>query len=369
MTKNINKLLEKYESKNEKDLDEDINPVDKSKNKKELNQDSLQSINPVRNVKIKLDLKDKKILYQLELNARQSNSQIAKKVGLSKEVVNYRIKRLETFKVIKSYYPIIDLSKLGYINFRIYLRLMDATPKKEKEILEYLINNKESFYVSTLDGRFDLSIGVAVKEIHEFESFYNQFKDNFKQFIRKEQISIFTAVYHFNRNYLLDEKISRNPPAIIGKSPKEEFDNTDINILKILSKNSRIPLIDISKKLFIPERTIAFRIKKLEQKKIILCYKALLNLNSLGYEYFKLDIILKDTSRIKELLKYAESNPYITYIDQTIAGSDFEFDIEVKNKQHLLEIVNDLKIKFPEIREWSYFTLLSYDKLIYLPSI
>ena len=41
---------------------------------------------------IKLDLKDKKILEQLDLNSRQSNSQIAKKVGLSKDAIGYRIK-------------------------------------------------------------------------------------------------------------------------------------------------------------------------------------------------------------------------------------------------------------------------------------
>ena len=41
-----------------------------------------------------LDLKDKKILLELELNSRQSFSSIAKKVGLSKEVVNYRVNKL-----------------------------------------------------------------------------------------------------------------------------------------------------------------------------------------------------------------------------------------------------------------------------------
>ena len=41
-----------------------------------------------------LDLKDKKILVELELNSRRSNNQIAKKVNLSKEVVKYRIDRL-----------------------------------------------------------------------------------------------------------------------------------------------------------------------------------------------------------------------------------------------------------------------------------
>ena len=44
---------------------------------------------------VKLDLKDKKILTLFDENARLSNSQIAKRVGLSKPAVEYRLKRLE----------------------------------------------------------------------------------------------------------------------------------------------------------------------------------------------------------------------------------------------------------------------------------
>jgi DNA-binding Lrp family transcriptional regulator len=40
-----------------------------------------------------LDLKDKKILYELDFNARQSNASIGKKVGLSKDIVNRRVKK------------------------------------------------------------------------------------------------------------------------------------------------------------------------------------------------------------------------------------------------------------------------------------
>ena len=41
-----------------------------------------------------LDLKDRKILYELDINSRQSNSEIAKKTGLSKQVIGLRIKKL-----------------------------------------------------------------------------------------------------------------------------------------------------------------------------------------------------------------------------------------------------------------------------------
>lgn len=41
-----------------------------------------------------IDVKDKKILYLLDTNSRMSLTQIGKKVGLRKNVVSYRLKRL-----------------------------------------------------------------------------------------------------------------------------------------------------------------------------------------------------------------------------------------------------------------------------------
>ena len=42
-----------------------------------------------------LDLKDRKILYELDRDSRRSFSQIGKNVGLKKDVIAYRIKKLE----------------------------------------------------------------------------------------------------------------------------------------------------------------------------------------------------------------------------------------------------------------------------------
>ena len=43
---------------------------------------------------IKLDLKDRKILYNLDINSRQTFKELARKVGLSKDSVKYRIDKL-----------------------------------------------------------------------------------------------------------------------------------------------------------------------------------------------------------------------------------------------------------------------------------
>src|SRR3989338_7489293 len=129
-----------------------------------------------------LDAKNRKILYQLDINCRQSNASIGKKVGLSKEVVNYRIKKLENDGIIKWYYTMIDFSKLGYYSIRLYIKLLDASSKIRKEIIEHLVSDTRTFFVVEISGNIDIGVGTWIKNIYEFESFYNNFKKVFNNF-------------------------------------------------------------------------------------------------------------------------------------------------------------------------------------------
>jgi len=320
-----------------------------------------------KNEKVKLDLKDRKILYQLDVNSRQSNAEIAKKVGLSKDVVGYRIKKLEENGLIKGYYALIDFSRLGYFSVRVYLKLYDASPDKEKEIVDFLIKNKKVFYVAVIEGSYDIDIGTLVKDIYEFEDFWLDFKKEFKQYMGEEKISIFTKAHHFHRAYILDKKIDESEVQFFGGKKIVKYDEIDFEILKIIAINARVPIMEISAKAKIPPTTIAHRIKQLENNKIIQGYRFIFNFQKFGYEYYKIDLTLKDITRFEELVNFAHKNPNIIYIDQTIGGSDFEFDLEVKNKEEFLKIIENLRKEFPEIRTWNFFGMGSYKKLLYFP--
>lgn len=69
-----------------------------------------------------LDAYDKKILFELDINARMSASKIAKKIKIPKETVNYRIKRLEKEGWINRLYTIFNASLFGYSYYRIFLK-------------------------------------------------------------------------------------------------------------------------------------------------------------------------------------------------------------------------------------------------------
>ncbi|CAI8399678.1 MAG: HTH-type transcriptional regulator LrpC [Formosa sp. Hel3_A1_48] len=63
---------------------------------------------------MKLDSIHSKILIFLQKNARISNTEIAKQVGISSPAVSERIKKMEDMGVISGYYAKVDHNLLGY---------------------------------------------------------------------------------------------------------------------------------------------------------------------------------------------------------------------------------------------------------------
>ncbi len=123
---------------------------------------------------VKIDIKDKKILYNLHKNARQSLTQIGKKVSLPKNVVSYRLKRLIKEGVIKNFSTVIDMNKLGYIIIRIHYKFQNITSEIEKEIVNNFKNNTNTVLIATTQGLFNLKVIIIVKDINKFYQLWQE---------------------------------------------------------------------------------------------------------------------------------------------------------------------------------------------------
>lgn len=314
---------------------------------------------------IKLDLKDKKLLYELDKNCRQSNSEIGKKIRLNKNTVNYKIKRLENEGVISGYYAVIDNSKLGYFSFRIYFKFFNTTPEQEEQVIDWLRDSPKVGVVAKIETIYDFNLMIWVKNVYEFDEFWLDFKKRFRKYFWNEKVDVFTSVYHFKRKYLLEENKIEDY-EFIGENKKAEYDELDLKILRLLAKNARMPLIEIAEKLKTPVRTIAFRIKKLEKNKVIQGYRVNINLGKIGYEYYKINMILNDFKNYDKLFEFTNNHPNIIYFDRTLSNLDFEIDVEVRNRQELLNILAEIKEKF-HIRNTEILSFKEYYKLELLP--
>jgi len=80
----------------------------------------------------KLTLKDKKLLFYLSRNARESGTKIAKSVGLSKNAVGYKIERLTRLGIIKNFSAAINIGALNYDTFTLLLKFNEDIYKNRR---------------------------------------------------------------------------------------------------------------------------------------------------------------------------------------------------------------------------------------------
>ncbi len=297
----------------------------------------------------KIDVKDRKILYHLDLNSRQSLKTIGSKVRLSKTVVQYRIDRLVKTGIIKNFYTSIDFYKLGYINLGIYINYQYYTPEIEKEIIQYFVNSKHAWFIANIQGKFDVIVLFSVSNMNQFFSFWKKTLTKYRFYFQSALISFFTKTHYLPISYLLEEQdtTQRLEHELIDGGTKVAIDDTDRAILEHISLNSRKPIIEIAEKLKISSTTIANRIKKLENIKVINGYRINIDYLKLGLQLFNVQFNLRNYDKINHILSYVKRNPYLISASEVIDSCDLSLNYHIKNFNELHFIIKDIYNKFP----------------------
>lgn len=316
----------------------------------------------------KIDIKDKKILFELDFDARQSFSELGKKVGLSKQVVEYRVNNLIKKGIINGFYPVINIPKLGYHYCRLSITLQNISPEEQEKIILDLESDHRVFWLLEVQGSFDLLIVIWAPTLKFFRDFVDEFMVKYSSYVKHKMENIGLDVIHYQHRYLLQKK---ETSEIHIKETSERFviDELDHKILIWLCENARIPLIKIAEKLKENPRTIAYRIARME-KGLIESYKTVIDHNKLGYTYLKVFVNLsnhnKDIKKIKECIK---NNPATIYLVEGInLHGDIDFEIMIKNNNELLNLIRDLRKNFPAmIADYNTVAYLRTLKIRYLP--
>lgn len=305
----------------------------------------------------KLGKQDYRILYELEKNAKIPLQMLAKRSGISKQLVSYKLKKFEEQKIILNYTAMIDSSRLGYHSYRIYLKFRNLNESKNKEMLEFFSSINETIIVSSIDGQWDVGMVVAVKNIYDFRKVWIKMMKS-RQNIETYKISIYSPIHHFTRTLILKESKEMPKVMTIGGNNEVKHDDLDVSILKEIARNARKPLTEISKKLETTPGIVRRRIKNLEKNGVIQGYRPLFNWNELGYSYYKVDMKLNSYEKNKQIFTFCHLHPNIIQVNETIGGSDFEFEVFAESKEKFFKIISGIQNKFSEVIEnYDYFII------------
>ena len=134
------------------------------------------------------DAKDMKILSMLFGNARERTQAIAKKVGLTPEGVNYRMKRLAREGVLNGYTVWFDARKLGFSYYKMLIWLRGSTREQEQKFLNFCIQKDEVIYINKIMGSWDMEVDIIARNSGEMHDFVREIKTKFGDFIGRHEV-------------------------------------------------------------------------------------------------------------------------------------------------------------------------------------
>lgn len=312
-----------------------------------------------------MDKLDWKILRVLEWDGRYPINKIARIIHSNKDVVAYRIKKLEESNIIIRYYPVIDMYKLGYHTVRLYFDLEEIGEEQEKAFVTFLDKEIHAGLIFRMDYPYRYGIFLWVKTIYDIEAILEKIKKKLGKALIKYDHSMICTLRQYPKDYLFEKK-HHELARSLEPTEKVLFDEIDFNILKELAENARATTVQIAKALKIPQTTVSSKIKSLEKKKIIQGYRAEINFIALGYTNYFLEIYLDNNENLKQIEIWANAHKNTVWLQKIIGMCDIEIEVEVRNRVELEAILNELRAKFKNIRKIVFWSQ-EYKKLTFLP--
>lgn len=296
-----------------------------------------------------LKLKDKKLFLELFQNSKQSNRQIAKKIGISKETVSNRINFFKENNYIKDFSCKINYNKLGFQEYNLFVRLKNISENKINSIINYLENYKNTIWIGKAFGKYDFKISIITKK-ENINEIIGEISQKFSSQIDTIDYLFVTDKYKANSSSFLQNLIQIKPEKKIKKKFKNSKYNIEIIDKKIiyeLSQNPKESIIQISSKLNLTTDIVKYRIKKLEENNIITGYSIVFNGNKFN-KIWCLILFNFDIENLENFKNYLKKQELLSSYTETLGVWNFNVTFFANNIEELYSNLNKIRNKFSQ---------------------
>lgn len=296
--------------------------------------------------KVKLDIKDRKIISLLGNNARLPLTQLSKKVGLSRDAVAYRVKNYEKRGLVQGYRTMINISEFGYNNYHLFIKLNNPSDEIQKKLVDKLVKYPFVRAVIKFIGGFDFEIALVAKNLEDLDKITEKIMNDFSDFIQNHDILIFSKLF---LTRTLPKSFSNDIEDVRQGKKKYKPDKKDIEILKLIGEDALMPLYDIGGEVGISADSVAYRIKKMRNSRIINKFFPVINFNSLGYNSYVvlMNIASLDAEKGKKLKDFLLYDKNVFWAVKTVGKYNMLAYFLVKEVEDLQSSLFKLRGLFP----------------------
>ncbi|MBI4738654.1 AsnC family transcriptional regulator [Candidatus Woesearchaeota archaeon] len=323
---------------------EDEFPSDSAK--KDVAESSLQT------AAMKIDSKDKEILCLLNEHARITSKALGQQVGISREVADYRIKRLTKNNLIRNFITIVNDTTLGYESYVMLLELQNYTPEDEERIITFLKNHPFTKWVLKCGGDWDIQVTVIAKDKRQLARIVDEI-DNFcgSSLRRYDLVIVVNLIKAENLAFILPHPKQATPS--VQKILKEEeetvaridLDAKDRLLLKVVSEDARLPIVKIAQQIHLSADATNLRMKKLARQGVIKKFQTVIDLSKLNCLLYSVFLKINNYSQKREsqIRTFFSTMPNITYAERIIGNWDARIQISCSTVQEFERIQKQIR--------------------------
>jgi len=303
--------------------------------------------NKVNKEAYKVDEKDRKILRAIARDARAPMTKVAKKVGLSRQSVEYRLKQMENAGLLAGSRTVINVRKFGFFSYHVFVELRDE--EHEKELITRCKDAAEVNALAQYIGKWTFEIAIMARDPAEFH-------ETFERITRGLTITRYSfgiilstlkaAVLPTLQNH--DERKAKKSKT--GYTP----DSKDAMLLDMLAMDATQRLTTLAEKMQLTSEATKQRIKKLVENDYIQEFRPVINYSVVGMSIQCM--LIQGRPREARFEEWLASQRNVLWCAKTVGNYDFILYVLTNNIEEFQDVANDLKQEFGR-------TITSFDLL------
>lgn len=325
---------------------------------------------------IALDDTDRAIINLLSLNSRLPFSVLARLIGRTTEVVNYRYLKLREGGLITDTFTIINPQLLGIKRYIVYLQFHALSQEKMRSIITKFLANPHINWIIESGGKWELLLMIETIHEHLLDKILDTIMFPIRNYVNDYMLASVRNFVHRGPRYVrsthgrdFTKEITTFPyyQELHGKKETlSSIDQKDIRLLKLLHDDSRIHLTDLGNALNLSPDAVNYRIQRLIRGDIIKGFIIRLNYHLLQFQYTSVMIKLRNISpkRKLEFLHHVYENERFYSMLEQIGAWDISFLMYFVSAKDLRDFLIAIKENYSDVIH-SYETAIHFDQYYY----
>lgn len=302
---------------------------------------------------MKLSPRDREVILKAQLRASEPLSRLKKGLNYKEHTVRYSIQRcLETNIIAPRVF--VNLNRLGFNQYEVFFTLSSDKKQSRSGLIKSLVASDYISWFGQLGGDFQYGLNMVARNIGEVVSFFADLSEQFGTVFMEKAFAERISLQYFGSKFLSSRTRPAGMLSYAATTDKVEIDDTDRRILSAVTKMGERSSRRLARELSLPQTTVDYRLRKLEEKGVIVGYYYHLQAQELGLQSFLLLVGMKSISvkAISEFNAFCARHPNVLLLIHSLGSWDFEVWIDTETAVQATAIVEQLYDAFGHELSW-----------------